>query len=298
MKTTIPVVASLFIMIAGLCAQDIPLIDLTGARVTSNTTSARSAVTQQTYANSYASQSAVRPQSALIQKEQVLASYSEREETGDTRRLRLYLRELAILQQAAKKAGGQIRVSIEPVGITSEELATQLASMNWFDIRPTNDAIVVRSKTDDPYLLRLREETSQLEEKRQSLMSDIQTLQRMANEWKEKIREQQTPSQEPASSAIAQTRPQQQRASITLDQNNTIIVPSVVTTPREPINVPATRLPAQSSTSPTSTMYASPANGRLSPLAVQSKPSTEPEISLRTSEPAESTVILAPRGQW
>lgn len=98
------------------------------------------------------------------------------------KRLRLFLRELSILQQAARSAGGDIQVTITPVGITAEDLVVPLTKSGWFNVRPDGDVIIVESRSDDPYRVELNADIAKLEKRRRVLLNQIETLERAAAE--------------------------------------------------------------------------------------------------------------------
>lgn len=104
------------------------------------------------------------------------------EEAVYPKRLRLFLRELSILQQAARSAGGDIQVSITPVGITAEDLIVPLTQSGWFSVRPEGDVIVVESRQEDPRLAQLKAENIELEKRRRVLLGQIEILERLAAE--------------------------------------------------------------------------------------------------------------------
>lgn len=325
MKTTYSLLVAGLSLASAVLAQDIPLIDLTRNEVASSKKKVEYFGAKKTY---YQKQAAPQPKRitrpTIVQKEQVLDS-SQRYSANTSRRLRLFLRELSILQKAAEQAGGKIKVSIEPVGITSEELVSHLANTKWFDISATEDTIVVRSKTEDPYMVRLREETNQLESKRQNLLTDIQTLQRMQKEWNERLVQPQSspqsqpqnpgryPSQEQAVS-IAQAKTSQskavplsrgqliysapQRTSIPMGQNQIIIPGQQTSRAVAPVRrVPSTFSRPQPQAPASSYSQKKKASGRLSPLAMQSN-MNQPDVSLRAPESLDSTVILSPQVPW
>lgn len=96
------------------------------------------------------------------------------------RTLRLYFRELSILRQAALAAGGDIKVSIAPVGITAEDMIVPLSQTGWFELKADGNVIVVQSRTDDPYLAKVRTEIGKLERRRSYLLHDLKLLEKMA----------------------------------------------------------------------------------------------------------------------
>lgn len=222
----------LFLMMCvGIYAAEIPLIDLTGPSLKSNSTvkddaassdhedSDDDAVLQKEAEAANTPNLQLRTpakQEEKIQKPIASQPQSQPQASNNTtqtqyvnqgRRLRLFLRELTIIQQAAKKAGGDIRVTIEPVGVSPEELIGPLAAANWFDIKYGQDAIVVKSKEEDPYLGKLREEVARLEEQRKSLLNDVQSLERMAMDWKSKMRSYQASPNEQEQASMEMSYP-------------------------------------------------------------------------------------------
>lgn len=115
------------------------------------------------------------------------------------RRLRIFLRELSILQQAAQSIGGDIRVTITPVGITAEDLVVPLTQMGCFDIRPQGDMIIVESKKDDGQVAQINHEIAQLERRRRFLLNDIQILERLAAQKQQQ--QHSAPAQDPTAVA-------------------------------------------------------------------------------------------------
>lgn len=103
-------------------------------------------------------------------------------------KMRLFLRELAILKKAAKAAGGDLKVSIQPVGISSGELVDSLARLDWFDISPGDDAVMIRSREEDPYVFQMREEVGKLEQKRNALMKDVKELESLLVQGENRLR--------------------------------------------------------------------------------------------------------------
>ena len=103
------------------------------------------------------------------------------------RTLRLYFRELSILRQAALAAGGDLKISILPVGITAEDMIVPLSQMGWFELKPEGNVIVVQSRTDDPYLTQVRTEIGRLERRRSYLLHDLKLLEKMAQTGSQKL---------------------------------------------------------------------------------------------------------------
>jgi hypothetical protein len=99
-----------------------------------------------------------------------------------SRRLKLYLRDLAALQKAAKTVGGDIHISITTVGCTPEDLVVPLSKMGYFDIQPKENVIVVKSKSEDPYVTQLRQDVLKLERRRAVLFNDVKLLERLAKD--------------------------------------------------------------------------------------------------------------------
>ena len=100
--------------------------------------------------------------------------------------LHIQLRELLWLHQIAQEAGGDIEVSIRPLHLTVEDLLVPLVRSKLFEVKKEDkgNAVLVRSKAEDPYLLQLREEVARLERHRQSLLGDLSVLESLQKEAK------------------------------------------------------------------------------------------------------------------
>jgi|GEM_PF-4481329 len=98
------------------------------------------------------------------------------------KRVRLFLRELSIVQQAARAAGGDIKVTITPIGITAEDLIVPLTKSGWFNVRQDGDVVIIESRSDDPYRVKLNEDIAQLEKRRRVLLDQIGVLEKAAAE--------------------------------------------------------------------------------------------------------------------
>jgi hypothetical protein len=96
----------------------------------------------------------------------------------EPRLLRLQLREFSQLRAAARQAGGDLEISIRPIRITGEDLMVPLASSGYFEVDAASDptVVVIRSRSTDPYLERLRQEIALLEKRRRALLGDINLL--------------------------------------------------------------------------------------------------------------------------
>lgn len=233
----------LFLIVSTGChAAEIPLIDLTGPTLQHRETSNSAVQEDMMYSGEDESDTAnqkatVAPDIQLradaqtkekptAQQQAAPQQQDQAPQAGDHqqaqygvnqgRRLRLFLRELTILQHAAKKAGGDIRVTIEPVGITPEELIGPLAASNWFDIKYGQDAIVVKSKEQDPYVDKMRDEVAHLEQQRKTLLNDVQSLERLASEWRSRVPTHQA-------SSLPQDQQAQQPSSMQMSYPKTMI---------------------------------------------------------------------------
>ncbi|MDE1169783.1 MAG: hypothetical protein PW734_01015 [Verrucomicrobium sp.] len=100
---------------------------------------------------------------------------------GGVLRLRLALHELILLQQAAHEAGGDIRISIDPVGITTEDLIVPLARDPEFLVKREGDVIIVSTRSPDAVAMQMRQEVQKLEDRRRALLQDISVLERLSN---------------------------------------------------------------------------------------------------------------------
>jgi hypothetical protein len=100
------------------------------------------------------------------------------------RLLRLQLREFSQLRAAARQAGGDLEISIRPIRITGEDLMVPLASSGYFEVDADSDpsVVVIRSRSTDPYLEKLRQEIALLEKRRRALLGDINLLEGLQRE--------------------------------------------------------------------------------------------------------------------
>jgi hypothetical protein len=101
-----------------------------------------------------------------------------------SKKLAFMLNELILLHKAAVTAGGDIRVTIETVGIDAEDLVMPLKRQGYFevDFRQNSDRVVIKSKNSENSLL--ERELADLKETRRRLMDDIASLQAMKGEIK------------------------------------------------------------------------------------------------------------------
>ncbi|MFH1066383.1 MAG: hypothetical protein V1746_00530 [bacterium] len=200
----------------------------------------------------------------------------EQQASGETtrKRMRLFLRELAVLKKAAKAAGGDLKVSLQPVGISSEELVESLARLDWFDISPGDDAVMIRSREEDPYVAQMRAEVDQLEQKRNALMKDVKELERLLVQGEDKLRS----LQEAVASQRQPSNAFQDRGVVRPQGSSQSGVVSV------PATFPGQRFPDQN-----------PAQGSSRPMRPQQEEGDEVEME-ESAAPfsPNSTVMLAP----
>jgi hypothetical protein len=87
------------------------------------------------------------------------------------------------LQDAARAIGGDLHVSITTDGIVPEDLVVPLMKLGYFEITPKNDVIVVKSRDEDPYAIKMRQEVDQLERRRGNLLSDVTLLEKVNGQF-------------------------------------------------------------------------------------------------------------------
>lgn len=94
------------------------------------------------------------------------------------KKLEINLRELKVLKRAAQAAGGELKVSVVPVGVTADDLFLRASETGFFDLSQKNDGQILRisSKEKDPYSENLKKEVVALELRRAQLMKDVNAL--------------------------------------------------------------------------------------------------------------------------
>lgn len=204
------------------------------------------------------------------------------------RSLRLFLRELSLLQEAARSVGGDLLVNITPVGITPEDLIVPLTQLGWFDVRAEGNVIVVESKQNDPHLIRLQEEVARLENRRRHLLSDVRVLQRMADQVQPRAAYpaphspvyQTYPTSTP-------TQPQQYRSPAPQPQYQKPSYYSSAPTTSNPQRGPSSPYTAGTST------HSIPASDSRIPARASSE-----QFPTRQTSTSSATVVLSPRAGW